>query len=63
MKNKETLEVKPQEFYRAKEAAARLRIGVSTFWRWVQIGKIPKGKKIGERVTIWKRSDLLSLLG
>ena len=62
MKNKEISEAKSQEFYRPKEAAALLCIGVSTFWRWVQIGKLPKGKKIGERTTIWKREDLLTLL-
>ena len=62
MENKKILEAKPQEFYRSKEAAALLCIGVSTFWRWVQIGKLPKGKKIGERTTIWKRDDLLTLL-
>jgi len=62
MKNEDALEPKIKEFYRPNEAAALLCIGVATFWRWVQIGKLPKGKKIGERVTIWKRSDLLSLL-
>ena len=50
-----------QEYYRAREGAKLLRIGLSTFWRWVQQGRIPEGKKIGARVTVWRREDLLTL--
>lgn len=51
-----------QEYYRAKEAAALLRVGLSTWWRWVQEGKIPAGTKLGPRVTVWRRSDVLALI-
>ena len=43
---------------RAKSAAAFLGIGESTFWRWVQEGRIPKGTRLSARCTIWKREDL-----
>jgi len=51
-----------QEFYRPKEAAAFLRVAKSTFWRWVQIGKIAKGKKLSPRATVWRREDLLAVV-
>ena len=53
---------KAQEFYRPKAAAAFLQISVPTFYKWVKDGKIPKGKRIGERIQIWAREDLLSLV-
>lgn len=43
---------------RAKSAAAFLGIGESTFWRWVKEGRLPKGKRLSARATIWKREDL-----
>lgn len=43
---------------RAKEASQYVGIGVSTFWRWVQEGKIPQGRKISPRCTLWKVEDL-----
>lgn len=51
-----------QEYYRAKEAAKLLRIGQSTFWRWVADGRIPPGKRLGARCTVWKRADVLALV-
>ena len=42
---------------RAKQAAF-LSIGTSTFWKWVADGKLPRGKKIGLRCTVWMRNDL-----
>jgi excisionase family DNA binding protein len=51
-----------QEYYRAAEAAKLLRIGRSTFWRWVADGRLPAGKKLGPRVTVWRRCDVLALI-
>lgn len=53
MQNKQVLNV-----LRAKEASAYLGIGESTFWRWVKENKIPKGKSLSKRVTVWKVADL-----
>lgn len=47
---------------RAKEAAAFLSIGVSTFWRWVADGRLPKGTKLATRTTVWRRSDIEAFL-
>lgn len=47
---------------RAKAAAAYLGIGQSTFWRWVQLGKLPKGKRLSARCTVWLTGDLKRFL-
>ena len=62
MRSKETVVKGNQEFFRAKEAAVFLRVSEATVWRWSQIGKIAKGIKIGEKVTVWRRDDLMELL-
>ena len=43
---------------RAKEAAAFLALGESTFWRWVKDERLPKGIRLSARFTVWKREDL-----
>ena len=43
---------------RARDAAAFLGIAVSTFWRWVQTGRLPKGKRLSARCTVWMRADI-----
>ena len=57
-----TIQKEAQEFFRAKEAAELLRIGLSTYWRWVADGRISRGTKLGPRVTVWRREEVLSLL-
>ena len=47
---------------RAKSAAAFLGIGESTYWRWVKEGRLPKGKKLSARATVWMRADLEQFL-
>lgn len=43
---------------RAKGAAAYLGISQSTFWRWVQQGRINKGTRLSARCTVWPREEL-----
>ena len=43
---------------RAKQAAAFLGLGESTFWRWVKNGKLPQGIHLSARATVWKIADL-----
>lgn len=50
------------EHMRPKACAAYLGIGISTFWRWVQQGRIPQGIRLSARATVWKRADLESFL-
>lgn len=47
---------------RAKDAAAFLSIGLSTFWRWVQQGKLPHGLRLSARCTVWRREELEAFL-
>lgn len=48
---------------RAKEASQYIGVAESTFWKWVKENKLPKGKKISPRVTLWLKSDLDNFLG
>jgi predicted DNA-binding transcriptional regulator AlpA len=43
---------------RARDAAAFLALGESTFWRFVQQGRLPKGIRLSARATVWRLSDL-----
>jgi len=43
---------------RAKDAAAFLALGESTFWRWAKEGRLPRGTRLSARATVWKVSDL-----
>lgn len=50
------------EHLRPKDAAAFLGVGISTLWRWVRDGRIPKGIRLSERATVWRKSDLMSFI-
>lgn len=54
---------KPESFWRVKEVAACLSIGVSTWWAWVKAGKAPQGIKLGSRITVWRASEIMALVG
>ena len=43
---------------RAKQAAAFLAISKTTFHRWVQSGRLPKGIALGPGATVWRRAEL-----
>ncbi len=47
---------------RAKDAAHFIGIGVSTFWRWVQEGRLPQGIRLSSRCTVWRVRDLEDFL-
>ncbi len=47
---------------RVKEAAAYIGIAKSTFWAWVSQGKLPAGRKLSARTTIWRKSELDTFL-
>jgi predicted DNA-binding transcriptional regulator AlpA len=46
------------ELLRAKGAVSFLGIAQSTFWRWVADGRITRGIRLSNRVTVWRVSDL-----
>lgn len=45
-------------YIRAKELLKILGVCNSTLWRWVQLGKFPKGRKLGPSTTAWLGSDI-----
>jgi len=53
---------KLETFLRAKEVAALLGIGVSSWWRWTSIGKASKGIRLGSRTTVWRLSEIMELV-
>lgn len=47
---------------RAKDAARFIGIATSTFWRWVQEGRLPQGIRLSPRCTVWRIQDLEKFL-
>jgi predicted DNA-binding transcriptional regulator AlpA len=47
---------------RAKECAKFLGIGLSTFWRWVRIGRIPEGIHLSARCTVWTVEEMRGMV-
>jgi len=47
---------------KAKEAAAELGIGVSTFWRDVRLQRLPLPYYVSPRSPRWRRSELRAIL-
>jgi predicted DNA-binding transcriptional regulator AlpA len=43
---------------RANDAAKFLGIAKSTFWRWVSLGKLPAGRRLSSRCTVWLKEDI-----
>lgn len=47
--------------WRAKHLTAKLQIGRSTLWRWVDEGRFPQPVRFG-RVTVWRDADVKTWL-
>lgn len=47
-----------QNVLRTNDAAKYIGVAKSTFLRWVQAGRLPKGVRLSARATIWMVSDL-----
>ncbi len=46
------------KYMRAKDCARFLGIGTSTWWRWVNEGKVDEGERFSARVRVWKLSTV-----
>lgn len=46
---------------RAKQAAAYLAIGVSTYWLYVKQGRIQQPMRYGARISVWSAEYVRSL--
>jgi excisionase family DNA binding protein len=49
-------------FLRAKDIQKLFGIGKSTFYKWINEGKLSRGFKLGERMRAWKRSEVEELI-
>lgn len=49
-------------FVRLPDILARVPIGRSTWFEWVQTGKAPKGIRLGGRITAWKVEDVKAFI-
>ena len=47
---------------RARDCAAYLGIGTSTWWRWVQDGRVSPGIRLTPRTTVWPVEVVQGLL-
>jgi len=47
-----------QKWLRAKEISEIYSIGKSTIFKWVTEGKLPKGKKLSPKCTVWNREEI-----
>ena len=61
MTNQQLLTFPQSGNVRAKQSAQYLSIGVSTFWLWVQQGKIKPPTKHGARVSVWQAEYIRNL--
>lgn len=50
------------QLLRAPAVTERLGVSRSYWWAGVKSGKFPPGIKLSSRVTVWKRSDIDSLI-
>src|SRR5262245_40575445 len=45
-----------------REVARLMRIGVSTVWRWVKLGRLPSPVRFSKACLRWRASELLQYL-
>jgi len=45
-------------YLRVHEVAEMLSVGKSTIWAWCKAGKFPAAIKLGDRVTVWRLSEI-----
>lgn len=48
-----------EQLLRAWDVAKLLGISVPTVWRWAREGKLPKPMKISQRITVWKKTEII----
>lgn len=42
----------------SKTERGLLPISSSTLWRWINEGKFPRPRKLGEKTTVWRAGDV-----
>jgi predicted DNA-binding transcriptional regulator AlpA len=57
------LQLLPQAgFLRLPQVLQIIPVGKSTWWAGIQLGRFPKGVKLGPRTTAWRVEDIRQLL-
>ena len=51
-----------EKLLRVGTVAEMLGCSKSSVWMYARQNKIPKGKKLSERVTVWKQSDIMAFI-
>lgn len=51
-----------ERLLRLKQVLELVPVGKSTWWAGVASGKFPAGRKLTERTTVWKESDILAIV-
>jgi predicted DNA-binding transcriptional regulator AlpA len=49
-------------FVRIKQILGVIPIAEPTWWKWVRIGKAPRGYKFGPNITAWRVEDIRALI-
>lgn len=51
-----------EKLIRLPKVAELLGVSKSTVWMYAREGKIPKGKKMSPRVTVWAEKDIVAFI-
>jgi predicted DNA-binding transcriptional regulator AlpA len=49
-------------FLRLKDVLRFIPVSDTTWWRWIQEGKAPRGRKLGPAITVWKAEEIRDLI-
>jgi len=51
--------MKQEIYYREKQVLATFApVSRATWWRWVKAGRAPQPVSLGDRITVWRGSEL-----
>lgn len=48
-----------EQLLRAWDVAKLLGVSIPTVWRWTREGKLPQPMKITQRITVWRKTELI----
>lgn len=51
-------EPKPKRLLRLEQVLERIPVSKSTWWAGVRSGRFPESIRMGERLTMWRESDI-----
>ena len=52
-----------ERFIRINELMSITGLAKSTVWLWVKQGRLPAGRKLSPRVTVWYESEIITFMG